>query len=152
GEPRLPEIVEEALSRIRVLLDTLFESSDDAIFLMDGTRFVDCNPGTLRMFGCKTKQVILGETPIRFSPDRQSDGASSADKARNLIAAAMAGIPQHFEWQHCRLDATPFEVEVSLNRCLVGGAPFLIAVVRDITARKCAEAALLQEKQFSERL
>jgi PAS domain S-box-containing protein len=148
----MPEIVEQALSRIQVLLDTLFETSEDAIFLMDGLRFVDCNPVTLRMFGCKTKQNVLGETPIRFSPDRQPDGASSADRARDLIAAALAGAPQHFEWRYCRLDDTPFDVEVSLNRCLVGGAPFLVAVMRDITARKRAEAAVLEEKQFSERL
>jgi PAS domain S-box-containing protein len=152
GEIRMPEIVEEALSRIQVLLDTLFETSEDAIFLMDGVRFVDCNPATLRMFGCKTKQNILGETPVRFSPDRQLDGASSADRARALVAAALAGVSQHFEWRHTRLDGTPFDVEVSLNRCLVGGTPFLLAVVRDITARKRAEAALLQEKQFSERI
>jgi PAS domain S-box-containing protein len=113
---------------------------------------VDCNPATLRMFGCKAKTDILGETPYRFSPAQQPDGASSADRARDLIAAAMAGDPQHFEWRHCRLDLTPFDVEVSLNRCFVGGAPFLVAVVRDITTRKRAEAALLQEKQFSDRL
>jgi PAS domain S-box-containing protein len=148
----MPEIVEEALSRIQVLLDTLFETSEDAIFLMDGVRFVDCNPATLRMFGCKTKQNILGETPVRFSPDRQPDGASSDDTARALVAAALAGSPQHFEWRHCRLDGTLFDVEVSLHRCLVSGVPFLIEVVRDITARKRAEAALLQEKQFSEGL
>ena len=152
GELRMPEIVEEALSRIQVLLDTLFETSDDAILLMDGLRFVDCNPATLRMFGCKAKQNILGETPLRFSPDHQLDGASSADRAAALITAAMSGAPQHFEWRHCRLDGTPFDVEVSLHRCLISGVPFLVAVVRDITARKRAEAALLQEKQFSERL
>jgi PAS domain S-box-containing protein len=152
GEPRIPEIVDEALSRIQALLYTLFETAEDAIFLMDGVRFVDCNPATVRIFGLKSKQDILGETPVRFSPDRQPDGASSADKAHALVAAATAGTPQHFEWQHRRLDDTPFTVEVSLNRCFVGGTPFLVAVVRDITARKRAEAALLQEKQFSERL
>ena len=33
GEQKLPGIVHEALSRIETLLDTLFESADDAIFL-----------------------------------------------------------------------------------------------------------------------
>jgi PAS domain S-box-containing protein len=153
GELRMPEIVQEALSRIQVLLDTLFETSEDAIFLMDGGRFVDCNPATVRMFGLQSKHDLLGMHPAgRLSPDRQPDGAWSADKAGALIAAALAGAPQHVEWRHRRLDGTPFDVEVRLNRCFVGGAAFLLAVVRDITARKQAEAALLQEKQFSERL
>jgi PAS domain S-box-containing protein len=152
GELRMPEIVQEALSRIHILLDTLFETSEDAIFLTSEGRFVDCNPVTLRMFGCRTKGDVLGQTPVRFSPDQQPDGASSADRSRDLIEAALAGVPQRFEWRHRRLDGTPFDVDVSLHRCIIGGAPFLIAVVRDITARKRAEAALLQEKQFSERL
>ncbi|HEX7836860.1 MAG TPA: PAS domain S-box protein, partial [Kofleriaceae bacterium] len=152
GEPMLPEIVKDELSRIKILLDTLFEAADDAIFLMNGERFADCNPSTLHMFGCKAKTDILGETPVRFSPDRQPDGASSAEKSRDLITAALTGVPQHFEWRHYRLDLTPFDVEVSLNRCFVGGAPFLLAVVRDITARKRAEVALLHEKQFSDAL
>ncbi|HEX8114561.1 MAG TPA: PAS domain S-box protein, partial [Kofleriaceae bacterium] len=153
GEIRMPEIVQEALSRIQVLLDMLFETAEDAIFLSgDDGRFVDCNPVALRMFGCATKDDVLGKTPVRFSPDRQPDGASSADKARELIAAALAGVPQHFDWRHSRLDGAPFDVEVSLNRCFVGGASFLLGVVRDITSRKRAEAALLQEKQFSDRL
>ncbi|HEX3760035.1 MAG TPA: PAS domain S-box protein [Kofleriaceae bacterium] len=152
GEPRLPAIVEEALSRIQVLLETLFETADDAIVLMDGPRFVDCNPATLRMFRIRTKQDFLGETSIKLSPARQPDGSSSDDKSRQLIAAAIAGVPQHVEWQYRRLDDSLFDVEVSLNRCLVGGAPFLLAVARDITDRKRAQAALLHEKQFSERL
>ena len=145
GEPLVPGIIKEALSRIKILLDTLFETAQDAIFLMDGMRFVDCNPVTLRMFGCEAKTDILGETPFRFSPDRQPDGASSAERAGHLIAAAMTGVPQYFEWRHCRLDRTEFDVEIRLNRCFVGGAPFLVAVVRDITARKQAEAALRRQ-------
>jgi PAS domain S-box-containing protein len=105
------------------------------------------------MFGLQSKQDLLGEHPAgRLSPERQPDGASSVDKAQALIAAALAGAPQHVEWRHRRLDGTLFDVEVSLNRCLVGSASFLIAVVRDITWRKRTEAALLQEKQFSDRL
>ncbi len=152
GELRMPEIVQEALSRIQVLLDTLFETSEDAIFLMDRGRFVNCNPATVQLFRLGSKQDLVGENPVRLSPDHQPDGASSVDKARVLVAAALAGAPQHVEWRHCRPDGTLFDVEIRLNRCYVGGVPFLIGVVRDITARKRAEAALLQEKQFSERL
>src|SRR5439155_12161682 len=101
-EHRLPGLVQDALSRIGSLLDTLFETAQDAIFLMDGLRFVDCNPATLQMFGCRTKNEIVGQTPIHFSPARQPDGVSSAERAAVLVAAAMNGVPQQFEWRHCR--------------------------------------------------
>jgi PAS domain S-box-containing protein len=144
-------MVQDALGRIEGLLDTLFETAEDAIFLMDRVRFVDCNPSTLRMFGCQAKEQIVGRSPLAFSPDRQPDGSSSQDKATRLISDAIGGVRQNFEWRHCRLDRTEFDVEVRLNRFLVSGAPFLIAVVRDITARKHAEAAL-QRQALSDQL
>jgi PAS domain S-box-containing protein len=144
-EHTLPGIVEESLARIGTLLDTLFETAEDAIFLMDGLRFVDCNPATLRMFGCRTKDEIVGQTPIHFSPVRQPGGAESAELAGHLVAAAIDGKPQQFEWRHRRLDHTEFEVEVRLHRCVVDGMPFLIAVVRDITERKRADAAIRRQ-------
>jgi len=152
SEQALPEIAQDALDRIRGILATLFEAAEDAILVMDGDRFVDCNPATLKMFRCHSRGEIVGRTPLQFSPAHQPDGAESAEKVRRFIAAAIDGNPQQFEWQHCRLDGAPFEVDVRLNRFIASGAPFLLSVVRDITARKRAEAALLQEKQFSERL
>jgi PAS domain S-box-containing protein len=141
AEHKLPGIVRVALDRIGTLLDTLFDTAEDAIFLMDGLRFVDCNAATLRMFG-GTKRDIVGQTPAELSPVQQPGGTASADLARRLVAEAMNGVPQRFEWRHCRLDRTEFDVEVRLNRFDVDGVAFLAAVVRDITARKQAELAL----------
>jgi PAS domain-containing protein len=76
-QPGLPGMVQEALARIKTLLDTLFDTAQDAIFLMDGLRFLDCNPATLRMFGCHARAEIVGQTPLHFSPVRQPDGSVS---------------------------------------------------------------------------
>jgi PAS domain S-box-containing protein len=149
---QFPGVVREALERVGTLLDTIFESADDAIFLMDDLRFVDCNAATLRMFGCNSKDEIVGQTPLVFSPPVQPDNSSSAEHARRYVQDALAGVPQDFEWRHWRLDRTEFDVEVKLNRCSVGGAPFLIAVVRDISFQKRLATRLLQSKQFSDRL
>src|SRR5262245_47974074 len=115
---------------------------------MDGLVFVDCNPATLRMFGCDAKREIIGRTPFDFSPLTRPDGAVSNEKGQRLAAAALGGTPQQFEWRHCKLDGTEFDVEVRLNLFVVSDAPFLVAVVRDITARKRAQADLLREKQL----
>jgi PAS domain S-box-containing protein len=145
GEQKLPGIVHEALSRIETLLDTLFESADDAIFLMDGLYVVDCNPATLRMFGCRTREDIIGKTPLSISPVLQPGGVSSAEEGGRLIDAALAGEPQHFEWRHRKVDGTEFDAEVSVSRCFVSSKPLLVAEVRDITARKRAETELRHE-------
>src|SRR5262249_27254736 len=73
---------------------------------------------------------------------RQPDGAASREKAHRLVAAALDGVPQQFEWRHRQLGGTEFDVEVKLNRFIVSGTPFLVAVVRDITERQRAQLEL----------
>lgn len=120
---------------------SLFDAAGDAIFIMQGEHFVDCNPKTLELFGCR-REDIIGKPPYLFSPRTQPDGSNSAAMALNKIDDALAGRQQHFEWQHMRLDGTPFDTEVTLTRLLLKGRPHLLAVVRDITRRKRVEAAL----------
>lgn len=122
---------------------TLFESAGDSIFLMEGEHFIDCNPATLKMFGC-TREQIIGEPPYRFSPEFQPDGRSSKEKALDKIATAFNGEIPTFEWQHCRYDGTPFDAEVTLNVVEIGERPHLLATVRDVSERKMAEERIHQ--------
>ncbi|MDP2430686.1 MAG: PAS domain S-box protein [Pseudomonadota bacterium] len=129
----------------------LFEASGDAIFLLDGVRFVACNPSTLTLFGCD-EEDILGKTPWDFSPPRQADGSDSEATARANIKSAYDGTPQLFEWRHQRLDGGLFEAEIRLNVIERPGGALLQALVRDITARKQAEAALRESRDYAEQL
>jgi PAS domain S-box-containing protein len=124
---------------------TLFESSSDAIFIVDQGVFLACNSRTEVIFGC-TRDQITGKSPHQFSPERQPDGELSAKIAKEKMDAALSGEPQHFEWVQQRFDGTPFYAEVSLNRVIVRGAAYLQAIVRDITARKENEQALLNQQ------
>jgi len=129
---------------------TLFESANDAIFLMDSDMFIECNTKTVEMFGCADKADITGRRPYEFSPPKQPDGRNSEEKALELIHNAITGKPQRFYWKHSRKDGSLFDVEVSLNSLVLQGKTYLQAMVRDITARKQAEDALIREKEFSD--
>ncbi len=120
---------------------TLFEQANDAILIMRGEVFVDCNARTLATFGC-TREQIVGATPSRLSPPVQPDGRDSAAESRSRIDRAHGGAPQFFEWRHCRLDGAPFDAEVSLSSIAVGRERLVQAIVRDVTLRKRAEDEL----------
>jgi PAS domain S-box-containing protein len=125
----------------------LFETANDAILIMNGQVFVDCNQVTEVTFGCPRNQII-GQSLERFLPERQPDGRLSLEKAVEKIAAALGGVPQSFEWILARAEGTPFNVEVSLNRLALRGQTLVQAIVRDITARKQAEAAQRDAEQL----
>jgi two-component system cell cycle sensor histidine kinase/response regulator CckA len=133
--------IENQLKDSEARYRTLFQSANDAIFLMKGDKFVHCNVKTTQMFGCRYEDII-NTPPYEFSPRYQPDGRSSRAKAREKIKAALNGEPQFFEWLHSRLDNTLFYAEVSLNKVIISEKPFLLAVVRDITQRKEAEKIL----------
>ncbi|MCX6832593.1 MAG: PAS domain S-box protein [candidate division Zixibacteria bacterium] len=120
---------------------TLFESAQDAIFLMKDYLFVDCNSTTCEIFGC-TREQILQQSPVRFSPARQPDGAESTKKALEKMNEAMAGRSQFFEWTHTKLDGTRFDAEVKLNGIEIAGEQHILAIVRDITERRKSQNAL----------
>ena len=132
----------EALKQNAEMYRALYESANDAIFLMKKDVFVDCNPRTLEMFRC-TRDDIIGKVPYGdLSPEIQPDGRPSREKAIEMIESAIQGGSRVFEWQHRRPDGTLFYAQVSLNLLNLGGGDYIQAIVRDITEWKRTKDAL----------
>ncbi len=129
---------ERALRDSETLYRSLFDQADDAIFLVRGDEFIDCNKKTLEIFGC-TRDQIVGQPPYRFSPPKQADGSDSRTAAIERIAATFNGEPQRFEWLHARYDGSVFEAEVSLSNIEIAGEHLIFAFVSDISERKWFE-------------
>jgi PAS domain S-box-containing protein len=145
------KLAEEAYHESAEKYRHLYDTSNDAIFLMKDYIFASCNPRTLEMFEC-SEEDILGHPPGDFSPEYQPDGKRSTIKAQEKIDAVIAGIPQYFEWTHLKKNGKPFVVEVSLNKMTLKNGEYIHAILRDITDRKRSEQTqkvILEISKFS---
>ncbi len=79
----------------------------------------------------KDPDEFRGLHPWDMSPERQPDGRLSAEKAKEMLAAAMRDGSHFFEWTHKRADGREFPATVLLSRMECGGEAILQATVID---------------------
>lgn len=126
----------------------LFERSADAILVIEGETFIDCNDATVKMLRYARKEDVLKTHPSELSPPFQPDGRPSFEKANEMIAIAFERGSHRFEWDHKRADGEVFPVEVLLTAVQEPGRRVLHVVWRDITERKELEAKLRQAQKM----
>lgn len=126
----------------------LFENSADAILILDGEHFIDCNQATVEMLGYRDKQELLQTHPSELSPEFQPDGRRSFEKANEMMAIAFEKGSHRFEWDHKRASGEVFPVEVLLTAVPEKDLPMLHVVWRDITERKRLEGELRQAQKM----
>jgi PAS domain S-box-containing protein len=131
---------EEAIRQSEIKFRTLYDSTSDAVQMLDEKGFFDCNKATLTLFGCATKEEFCAHHPAHLSPPKQPNGMDSMDLANQHIATAMKEGSARFEWIHTRADTgQAFSTEVLLSSMKLDGKLVLQATVRDITERKHAD-------------
>jgi PAS domain S-box-containing protein len=139
----------EALQHSETKFRTLYDSTSDAVMLLDENGFFDCNPAALSIFGCASRAEFCSKHPADLSPPVQPDGTDSRTLACQRIATAAAQGSLNFEWLHQREDTgETFPADVLLTAMKLDGKPVLQAVVRDITKRKQIKAELTYERDL----
>jgi diguanylate cyclase (GGDEF)-like protein/PAS domain S-box-containing protein len=116
----------------------LFESINDATFLLEGDNVIDCNNRTLELFVC-SRQQIVNQPLLKFSPLKQPDSSDSREGLKQKINLALKGESQFFEWKLARSNSNLFDAEVSFNCVELKGKRLLHCIVRDVTERKREE-------------
>lgn len=135
--------IEQSLRNSESKFRTLYDSSSDAVMLLDDQGFFDCNQSALRMFGCNTVAEFCRHHPADLSPLEQPCGTNSLILAQQKITTALGKGQLRFEWLHKNIETDQsFPVEVLLSAMVLNEKPVLQATVRDITERKVAEAEI----------
>jgi len=128
-------------------MDVLY-ASDDAILLIDGEAFVDCNKATAQMLGYASRDDLLMRHPSELSPPAQPDGRGSLEKAGDMTKTALEKGYHRFEWVYRKADGKDFPVEVSLTPITYQGKTMLHCVLRDLTEKERAAAKLRRSQEF----
>ena len=134
--------VEKKLRESEEKYQATFESSMDALMLLDKKSFLHCNPSTLKLFGCKSVAEFIKNHPADLSPPTQPDRTQSKEAAMSHIQKALQTGTDHFFWIHKRRDGTTFPADVLLTRTPMKDQEILQATVRDITELKKSEEAI----------
>ncbi len=116
----------------------ILDSVTEAIYIQDGQgHFLDVNRAAETMYGYP-RADFLGQDPDFLSAPGRNDLAATA----TAVQRALAGEPQHLEFWGRARDGRVFPKDVSLTPGVYFGQTAVIAVARDVTERKQAEAAL----------
>ncbi|MDQ2770056.1 MAG: PAS domain S-box protein [Bacteroidota bacterium] len=137
----------EALAASEARFRQLFMHSADAVLLLQGPCYVDCNEAALRLLGLPGREHLVGHPAEAFAPEYQPDGQRTADLFRTTVAEALRTGSHRCEALLRRHSGEPIWVEAVLTSFEPEGtAPLVHIVWRDITATRAA-ARLLRDSE-----
>ena len=126
---------DEALRQSEMRNRKLMDASPDGIWVHNEGRIHYANNALARMLGYSSPDEIVGRTIYEFFPPEQLTTLHSrveAISAKSTLATA--------QMERLRRDGTVIPVEVAVASYVQDGIPWNIAIARDITERKHAEA------------
>jgi two-component system cell cycle sensor histidine kinase/response regulator CckA len=136
----------QALSEARYR--NLFQNALDSILVLDGLHLVECNPAACELFGM-AEEELTGKSLAELSPEMQMDGAPSRQALQHLVQSACRGGRRTIEWSLKSPVRGILEVDISLSPLHLDGRDLVLALVRDVSEYRRAQAALEASEQFS---
>ena len=122
--------LEESENRLRIMLDTM---AFPCLFFDSEGNVLECNQQTINLLGFKNKEEVL-ENFFMASPEYQSDGIQSKEKAKEIIKNTIeTGKKITVRWDHKINNKAPLPVEVSMTRVKWKDEYRAIAYVRDMS-------------------
>ena len=139
---------EEKLKHSERTYREIFNAITDALYIHDIRTgdILDVNDTMLKMYGYTRDELpglSLGDLSAR-------EGPYTNEEVAGLIKRAAVGETVVFEWCNRTKEGDFFYSENILKHVIIAGQERIMAIVRDITDRKQAEAALLAAKEQAE--
>ena len=135
---------EEVLRESEMNYRTVFNGANDAILIYDleDRCFTEVNRKALEMFGYGQEELAAMSFEDLTSGDPPFTRMDALKKFALVREDLMQGKPLLIEWMARDKSGRAFWVEMNLKKASIWGETRILAVVRDITARKASENAL----------
>jgi len=133
------------LRRSEGKLRSIFVSSPDAITVTDlNGNVTECNQATLNLHGYSSKSEVIGMNAFAFIAKKDHERA-----LENMKRTLQCGSIKNVEYTFLTKDGREFPAELSASviKDSSGNPTGLVAMTKDITARKEAEKALRESQQ-----
>jgi PAS domain S-box-containing protein len=143
----------DALAASESRFRKLFHDSNDALVLVQGHVFVDCNQAALRLLGAHHCNELVGQPAWAHTPEFQPDGQRTIELLRENIADALRLGSRRYQALMYRVTGEEIWMEASLTPIELGSDPPMVHILwRDITAERAARQETEQGKEFIESL
>jgi PAS domain S-box-containing protein len=148
-EGRLLLIVEDLSEEARLRVEAraseesfraLIEASPDGIAVLRDGRFAFVNPAMAEMLGYESPRELT-ETPV-LEIVHPSDRAAVTERAKAMLASGER--TPHEERRLIRKNGAEVTVEVAALKATFRGERAIVAIARDVTARKVLQAKMLE--------
>ena len=139
------QLIEKNLKESEARYREIYNAPSDAILILEAESgaILDANRPMLQMYGYPLQEALrldIGSISSDTPPFTRSE-------AIKRIANAVQLGPQLFEWLCKTKQGTPFWTEMAIKHTEIMGEKQVIAVVRNIDARKHAEDRIAEERE-----
>jgi PAS domain S-box-containing protein len=124
----------------------LFNTSTDAILILDKNGILDCNSVSVEVFGY-TREEIKALKPFDFKKGLIRSDDNDVDMYLHKFEQALGGEPQKSVMRCRRKDGSAFHAEVKLSAFKSAGKTNIQAIVRDISDRVIFERAIRESEE-----
>lgn len=127
----------------------LFENSPDPTWIInEDNMFSLCNLAAVTILGYDSIEELESTHPSELSPEFQSDGMTSFEKANDMMALAHQKGVHRFKWTHRRKSGASFPVEVTLSRLDFTNRKILYCTWRDMTEHDMLEEQFIHAQKM----
>jgi PAS domain S-box-containing protein len=137
------EITRESEEQYR----TLFESSPDALILLNKNGLLDCNRQALEMFNIPSKEKFFKLQPADLSAEKLKADYLKEDFFSGKIMLTYYKGDQEFIWEAKRVTGEEFIASVWLKVVTIQDEKIILATIRDISEKRKTENKLRESEE-----